>query len=84
MGGTLFGVWLFAMMRRQGQMDLIVSLSYVIMLGSIGIIMLRESLAALRAYRSGVRISARPVNRMSGYTACRSRCASASRGFTSA
>ena len=61
--GTLFGVWLFALMRRQGQMDLIVSLSYVIMLGSIGIIMLRESLASLRAYRSGVPISNRPVNR---------------------
>jgi uncharacterized membrane protein YfcA len=60
--GTLFGVWLFALMRRQGQMDLIVSLSYVIMLGGIGIIMLRESLATLKAYRSGNRISVRPVN----------------------
>jgi uncharacterized membrane protein YfcA len=61
--GTLFGVWLFALMRRQGQMDLIVALTYVIMLGSIGIIMLRESLATLKAYRSGVTISHRPVNR---------------------
>ncbi|HMH64612.1 MAG TPA: sulfite exporter TauE/SafE family protein, partial [Rhizomicrobium sp.] len=61
--GTLFGVWLFALMRRQGQMDLIVSLTYVIMLGSIGVIMLRESLASLRAYRSGVTVSSRPVNR---------------------
>jgi len=25
--GTLFGVWLFALMRRQGQMDLIVALT---------------------------------------------------------
>jgi len=61
--GTLFGVWLFAIMRRQGQMDLIVALSYVILLGSIGIIMLRESLASLKAWRSGVTISSRPVNR---------------------
>jgi uncharacterized membrane protein YfcA len=61
--GTLFGVWLFALMRRQGQMDLIVSLSYVILLGSIGVIMLRESLASLKAYRSGVTVSSRPVNR---------------------
>jgi hypothetical protein len=60
--GTLFGVWLFALMRRQGQMDLIVSLSYVLLLGGIGIIMLRESLATLKAYRSGNRVSARPVN----------------------
>jgi hypothetical protein len=62
-GGTLFGVWLFALMRRQGQMDLIVSLTYVIMLGSIGVIMLRESLATLKAYRTGVTVSNRPVNR---------------------
>ncbi|MDB5733676.1 MAG: putative rane transporter protein [Alphaproteobacteria bacterium] len=61
--GTLFGVWLFALMRRQGQMDLIVALTYVIMLGSIGIIMLRESLASLQAWRSGVTLSSRTVNR---------------------
>jgi uncharacterized membrane protein YfcA len=61
--GTLFGVWLFALMRRQGQMDLIVSLSYVVMLGSIGVIMLRESLATLQAYRSGVSVSRRLVHR---------------------
>ncbi len=60
--GTVLGVWLFALMRRQGQMDLIVSLTYVIMLGSIGTIMLRESLTTLRAYRSGVTSSSRPVN----------------------
>ncbi|HWU56031.1 MAG TPA: sulfite exporter TauE/SafE family protein [Rhizomicrobium sp.] len=61
--GTVFGVWLFALMRRQGQMDLIVALSYVLMLGSIGIIMLRESLAALKAHRSGATISRPLVHR---------------------
>ena len=61
--GTLFGVWLFALMRRQGQMDLIVALTYVLMLGSIGIIMLRESLATLKAYRSGATVTRRLVNR---------------------
>jgi uncharacterized protein len=61
--GTLCGVWLVALMRRQGQMDLIVALTYVIMLGSIGFIMLRESLATLKAHRSGVTVSRRPVNR---------------------
>lgn len=60
--GTLVGVWLFALMRRQGQMDLIVSLTYVLMLGSIGIIMLRESLATLKAYRAGTTPSRRLVN----------------------
>jgi len=62
-GGTLFGVWLFALMRRQGQMDLIVALTYVLMLGSIGFIMLRESLAALKAHRGGQTVSRRLVNR---------------------
>jgi uncharacterized membrane protein YfcA len=61
--GTLVGVWLFALMRRQGQMDLIVALGYVLMLGSIGAIMLRESLATLRAQRSGITPSRRMVNR---------------------
>ncbi len=61
--GTLGGVWLVALMRRQGQMDLIVALTYVIMLGTIGTLMLRESLAALKAHRSGVAPSRRMVNR---------------------
>jgi uncharacterized membrane protein YfcA len=61
--GTLCGVWLVALMRRQGQMDLIVALTYVVMLGTIGILMLRESVAALKAYRTGVTKSRRMVNR---------------------
>ena len=61
--GTLAGVWLFALMRRQGQMDLIVALGYVLMLGSIGTIMLRESLATLRAHRTGITPSRRPMQR---------------------
>jgi uncharacterized membrane protein YfcA len=63
LAGTVVGVWLFAIMRRAGQMDLVVSLTYVPMLGLIGGIMLNESLKTLRARRSGnapTRI--RPVN----------------------
>ena len=51
--GTGAGVWLFAIMRRAGQMDLVVSLTYVPMLGIIGGIMLSESLKTLRAQASG-------------------------------
>jgi uncharacterized membrane protein YfcA len=51
--GTTFGVWLFTVMRRVGQMDLLVSASYVVLLGAVGGIMLSESLAALRAARGG-------------------------------
>jgi hypothetical protein len=61
--GTACGVWLFALMRRQGQMDLIVALSYVVLLGSVGGLMLKESLATLRAVRSGVMVPARPIHR---------------------
>ena len=61
--GTGIGVWLFAIMRRAGQMDLVVSLSYVVLLGIVGGIMLNESLATLRAARSGITVSTRPVNR---------------------
>jgi uncharacterized membrane protein YfcA len=60
--GTLFGVWLFALMRRQGQMDFIVSVTYVVLLGTVGGIMLRESLASLRAYRTGQPVRSRPMS----------------------
>ncbi|HVZ69767.1 MAG TPA: sulfite exporter TauE/SafE family protein [Rhizomicrobium sp.] len=53
--GTGAGVWLFGVMRQAGQMELIVSASYVILLGSIGTLMIRESLQALAAARSGER-----------------------------
>ncbi len=53
LGGSVFGVWLFTVMRRVGQMDLLVSASYVILLGTVGGLMLSESLAALRRSRGG-------------------------------
>jgi uncharacterized membrane protein YfcA len=59
LAGTVFGVWLFGVLRRSGQMDLVVSASYVILLGTVGGLMLKESLAALRAYQSGGASSAR-------------------------
>ena len=61
--GTVAGVWLFALMRRQGQMDLIVSLSYVLLLGTVGTLMLKESLAALKAARGGAVAPVRAINR---------------------
>ncbi len=41
--GSAFGVWLFGILRQVGQIDLVISISYVIMLGSIGSLMLIES-----------------------------------------
>src|SRR6201995_4500957 len=46
--GAALGLWIFVLLRRIGQIDLIISLLYVILLGTVGILMLRESVAALR------------------------------------
>ncbi|HEY0302935.1 MAG TPA: sulfite exporter TauE/SafE family protein [Rhizomicrobium sp.] len=53
LAGTVLGVWLFTVMKRYGQMDLLVSASYVLLLGTVGGLMLNESLGALRARRGG-------------------------------
>ena len=42
--GSSIGVWLFALLKRLGQIDLVISLSYVGFLGSVGLMMLIESL----------------------------------------
>ncbi len=57
LAGTGFGVWLFGILRRSGQMDLVVSASYVVLLGVIGALMLRESWSSLRASQ-GVKVPA--------------------------
>lgn len=49
LAGTVFGVFVFTLLRRQGQTGLVISLSYVLLLGAVGSIMLRESLSNLRA-----------------------------------
>lgn len=57
--GTGFGVWLFGVLRRSGQMDVIVSASYVLLLGTIGFLMLRESASAVRASAGGGSVPSR-------------------------
>ncbi len=51
--GSVFGVWLYSMLRQIGQLDLIISLSYVLFLGVIGGLMLIESLVAMRRSARG-------------------------------
>lgn len=51
--GSTAGIYVFALLRRLGQLDLFISLLYVVMLGSVGGLMLYESVNALRAARSG-------------------------------
>jgi hypothetical protein len=56
--GSALGVLAFSALRAIGQLDLIIALAYVLFLGSIGTIMLRESVRALWRVRTGR--SARP------------------------
>ena len=54
--GSLAGVQLFSMLRRLGQIDLVISLSYVILLSTLGTMMMIESIGAIvRARRPGAR-----------------------------
>ncbi|HVV65494.1 MAG TPA: sulfite exporter TauE/SafE family protein [Rhizomicrobium sp.] len=52
--GVFVGVWIFAALRRSGQMDFAVSASYVLLLGTIGALMLRESLRAMSLKRDSL------------------------------
>jgi len=51
--GSFVGVYIFSLMKALGQIDLMISLSYVIFLGVIGTLMLNESIRALIAARRG-------------------------------
>lgn len=58
--GSGFGVWLFGVLRRLGQIDLTISISYVLFLGTIGIFMLMESVRAIMRHLN----KAPPARRM--------------------
>jgi uncharacterized membrane protein YfcA len=51
--GSALGVWLFTLLRRIGQLDLMISLLYVVFLGAIGSLMVIESLHARRRVKAG-------------------------------
>jgi uncharacterized membrane protein YfcA len=57
--GSALGVYAFRALRVVGQLDLIIALAYVAFLGSIGAIMLRESVRAILRRRSGRAAAAR-------------------------
>jgi hypothetical protein len=46
--GATLGIQIFSMLRRLGQLDLIISLLYVVFLGSVGGLMLWESVNSMR------------------------------------
>ncbi|MEN3387269.1 sulfite exporter TauE/SafE family protein [Brucella melitensis] len=51
--GSLIGIFVFSWLRDLGQLDLIVSILYVFFLGTIGGLMLVESVQALRRAKKG-------------------------------
>ena len=51
--GTGLGALLFRLLAAWGQIDTVINILYVLMLGGIGGLMARESLVALRSSRSG-------------------------------
>lgn len=53
LAGSAVGVWLFAWFQEMGQIDLVISLCYVLFLGSIGLMMFIESFRTLRRKRRG-------------------------------
>jgi len=51
--GSVVGIYIFRLLRDIGQIDLMISLAYVVFLGIIGALMLTESVGALRRARGG-------------------------------
>ena len=51
--GSTVGIYVFTLLRSLGQLDLFISLLYVVMLGTVGGLMLVESVNALRRARDG-------------------------------
>jgi uncharacterized membrane protein YfcA len=51
--GTAAGVWLFTMLRGLGQLDLTIGVSYVLLLGIVGALMVAESVRAILRSRQG-------------------------------
>ena len=58
--GTALGVWFFAAMRRAGQLELVIVLSYVTLFTAVGSLMMAESLREFVSVRRG---RARPRRR---------------------
>ena len=52
--GSVLGVWLFAILRRIGQVELFVSLAYALLLTTLGALMMIESTRSLLRRRRGI------------------------------
>jgi hypothetical protein len=57
--GTLLGAALFSLLQALGQIDVVINILYVVLLGGIGSLMARESWQVLKAQKAGVPVPAR-------------------------
>ncbi|MBA4772520.1 MAG: sulfite exporter TauE/SafE family protein, partial [Sphingomonas sp.] len=57
--GTFLGAALFRVLQASGQIDTLIAIIYVLLLGFIGVTMAQESIAAIRALGSGQPLPAR-------------------------
>ncbi|QFY58993.1 sulfite exporter TauE/SafE family protein [Rhizobium grahamii] len=57
--GATVGIWIFSLLRRIGQLDLFISLLYVVFLGTVGALMLLESVNAMRRSAKNIPPAAR-------------------------
>lgn len=57
--GSLIGAGLFELLTAWGQIDTVINILYVALLGSVGSLMAREALGTLRAQRAGLPAPAR-------------------------
>ncbi len=57
--GTGLGAVLFSLLQAWGQIDVVINILYVVLLGSIGSLMARESWQTLKAQKAGVPVPAR-------------------------
>jgi len=53
--GSFAGAWIFKLLQATGQLDTVIAVIYVVMLGWIGTMMARESIQFIRATRAGER-----------------------------
>ena len=51
--GSVFGGWIFRVLQASGQIDTVIAIVYVLLLGSIGSMMAREAWGAIRRMRTG-------------------------------
>lgn len=57
--GSSVGAWIFASLRRLGQLDIVVSILYVLFLSTVGGLMLTESVRTWRQRRQGSNVDLR-------------------------